>query len=129
MSQVIILYPDRVPPFGLAKTARLGFDSIELVAGINNLSPEQIETLQSHPDFARFKQLKAIELIESSEEVEPSTNSSIPDLSAYAVEDAQKLIMETVDLATLENWQNSETRKTVKSTLSTRISQLKSGVM
>lgn len=128
MSKAIIFYPDRtIPP--MDKSARMSFDEIELVAGTNNLSAEQIEALQKHPDLARFIKLKAIELIESSEEIEPSINSSIPDLSAYAVEDAQKLVMETVDLATLENWQNSETRKTVKSTLATRISQLKSGVI
>lgn len=127
MSQAIIFYPDRAVP-AMAASARLSFDKIELVAGINNLLPEQIEVLQQHPDFTRYVNLKAIELIESSDIIEPSINTEVLNLGLLNVEDAQKIVMETVDVTTLEHWQVTESRKTVKSTIATRLMQIKSGV-
>lgn len=107
----------------------MAFDSVVLNAGTNLLSPDELMALQGHPDFARFAKKRALELVESSDTVDPTTNTEIVDLGAYSVEEAQTIINSTVDNAALEVWLKSEQRKAVRSSLSTRIAQLKAGIV
>lgn len=111
----------------MSPTASIAFDSVELRAGTNELTPNAIELVQKHPDFQRFSKLMAIELVEKSEIVDLQINTEVTDLSAYAVEQAQSIVNNTSDLDTLDAWLKSETRPKVRTTIATRITQVKSG--
>lgn len=126
MPNVVIFHPERCQP-ALSPTASMAFDSIELKAGTNELTAETLKLVQEHPDFQRFVKLQAIELIEKSEIVDPQINTQVTDLSSYAIEQAQSIVNNTNDLETLDLWLKSETRPKVRTTIATRITQLKSG--
>lgn len=128
MATVVIFYPDKVIP-ALNPSARLSFDAVELQAGTNALPPDQLEALQKHPDFSRYQSLKAIELVSESEEVDPNANAEIVDLGIYDADQAVKIVNSTNDLAVLDAWLKTETRKTIRSAIATRINQLKSGLI
>jgi len=127
MPQVVIFYPEKCQP-PMKPGAGLAFDMIALTAGTNALEETQIQELQKHPDYQRFYRLKAIELVQESEEVDPTANTQIIDLGFYAVEEASTVINSTVDLMTLDAWLKTEQRKAVRTTIATRISQLKQGL-
>lgn len=128
MSTVVIWHPERCLP-RQSDYSQLAFDNVILRSGMNALSEYELMALQKHPDLIRYTNLSAIEFIDSTELVDPTVNVEIVELSAYAVEDAQKIIAETVDLNVLNSWLLKETRKTVRSTLSTRIEQLRAGTV
>lgn len=128
MPTLVIFHPDKsIPP--QREGATLSFDAVELRAGVNSLPPDQLETLQKHPDFARFQKLKAIELVEKSEEIDPQANSEIADLGVYDADQAVKLVNNTNDLDILDGWLKTETRKPIRTAIATRINQLKSGMV
>jgi hypothetical protein len=128
MSTVIIWHPERCQP-RQSEYSQLTFDSLVLRAGVNPLSEPELLALKKHPDLSRYMKLGAIEFVDSAEFVDPTINVEIIELSAYAVEDAQKIILETFDLNALNTWLLKETRKTVRSTISTRIEQLRAGTL
>lgn len=109
--------------------AVLAFDSIALVAGTNALDDSKIQKLQEHPDYQRFFKLKAIEIVQQSEKVNPLANTEIIDLGSYAVDEAASVINSTVDLITLDSWLKTEQRKLVRTMIATRITQLKQGLV
>ena len=128
MPQVVIFYPEKCHPH-MKPGAGLAFDTIALTAGTNALQETQIQELQKHPDYQRFYKLKAIEIVQESEEVDPTANTQIIDLGSYAVEEASTVINSTVDLMTLDAWLKTEQRKAVRTTIATRINQLKQGLV
>lgn len=128
MSTVVIFYPDKsIPP--QRGNATLSFDSVELRAGVNSLSSDQLQLLQQHPDFARFQNLKAIELVVHADTVEPLANSEITDLGVYDIDQAATVVNNTNDLTILNSWLKTETRKPIRAIIATRINQLKSGMI
>lgn len=127
MPQIVIFYPERCQP-PMKPGASLSFDTIVLTAGANALEELRIQELQKHPDYQRFSKLKAIELVQQSEVVDPMANTQIVDLDSYAVEEASTVINSTVDLTTLDAWLKVEQRKSVRTIIATRINQLKQGL-
>lgn len=122
----VIFYPDRcVPP--LSAIAACFFDSIRLKAGINQLSEKDVQKLQEHPDFQRYLDLKAIEIVQAKEEINPAENTEVVDLKKFAIPKAQEIVLATHDIGVLEGWLHTETRKDVRATLNTRIAQIKAG--
>jgi len=128
MLQVVIFSPEKCQP-RMKPGAVLAFDSIALVAGTNALGATKIQQLQEHPDYQRFSKLKAIELVQQSETIDPMANTEIVDLGSYAIEDSATVINSTVDLMTLDAWLKVEQRKSVRTMIATRISQLKQGLV
>jgi hypothetical protein len=106
----------------------LSFDKIALVAGTNALDETKIQQLQEHPDYQRFSKLKAIEVVQQSETIDPMANTEIIDLGSYAIEEAATVINSTVDLMALDAWLKTEQRKSVRTSIATRINQLKQGL-
>ncbi len=127
MLQIVIFYPERCLPT-MKSGAVLAFDSIALTAGTNALEEAKIQQLQEHPDYQRFSKLKAIELVQQSETIDPMANTEIVDLGSYAVEEASSIVNSTVDLTTLDAWLKVEQRKSVRGIIATRINQLKQGL-
>ena len=109
--------------------ANLQFDDIRLIPGTNQLDPEILERLRSHPDFERYSTLEAIEVIESAVTINPAQNAAIADLKTYKVADAQTIITNTSDLTTLESWLQTESRTQVRTSLNVRIEQIKGGLV
>lgn len=129
MSSVAIFYPDKCIP-RLAETAQVGFDKIFLSAGTNNLSPEALKQLQEHPDFPRYVDLGAIDILEETATmVDPMANADNPDLMQFKDAEALKIVNNTQDVPTLEQWLTVEQRTKIRSALNTRITQLKTGVI
>lgn len=128
MATVLIFSADKCQP-PMKPIATMAFDEIVLTSGTNELSPDELRTIQTHPDYQRFVQLKAIELIEKSEIVDPQANIEIVMLTAYAEDEAKKIINNTVDLDVLDVWLKNETRAKIRTAIATRISQVKSGVL
>lgn len=126
MADVLIFNPERCQP-AMNPGATMSLDEVQLSAGTNELTSEQMQKVQQHPDYARFEKLRAIELVEKSEIVDPLANSEIIDLSGYSIEAAQSIINATNNVETLDSWLKNESRAKVRSTIATRIAQLKEG--
>lgn len=126
---IAIFYPDKCIP-KLSETAQMGFDKVFLSAGTNKLTPETLKQLQGHPDFTRYSELGAIELIEEEPTtVDPLANTEEVDLMSFKEVEAIKIVNSTQDTATLEKWLEVEQRTKIRTVLNTRITQLKSGVI
>ena len=110
---------------------RLGniiFDSVELKPGANMLTDKDYGRLSKHPDFEKYKTLKALVVQEPKEEVEPVPLTSIPqNLSGYNVEEAEDIIDNTHDVDVLQRWLTAETRKTTRTDLERRIKDIQEG--
>jgi len=127
MPAIVIFYPDRCIP-KMHETARLGFDQILLTAGTNKLSPEELQQLQIHPDYQRYSEVGALDIVgEQPATIDPLANTEIIDLLQYKDADAIKLVNNTADISTLESWLAVEQRTKIRTSLNTRITQLKTG--
>jgi hypothetical protein len=129
MPGIVLFYPARAIPL-MAETAQLGFDKIFLNAGSNKLSPEELQQLKDHPDFARYSEIGALEVIEEEPvTIDPQANTNLADLMSFKEAEAIKIVNNTNSLETLESWLNVEQRSKVRTILNTRITQLKTGAI
>jgi hypothetical protein len=125
--QILIFHPDRcVPPSTVAHT----FDGVALVPGRNNLTPDSLTLVLSHPDFPKYKNWGAINVIEptvETETVQHNANSELESLAKYNVEDIDEILDATNDVELLQKWLQKETRKTVRPQIILRINAIKAG--
>jgi hypothetical protein len=129
MSSIAIFYPDKCIP-KLADTAQIGFDKIFLSAGTNKLTTETLKQLQEHPDYSRYIEMGAIDIMqEEPSTVDPLANTDNADLMQFKESEALKIINNTQDVPTLEQWLAVEQRTKIRTVLNTRITQLKTGVV
>jgi hypothetical protein len=127
-TKVIAFYPSRcVPP----SEAAHGFDGFYLQPGMNyNVPEDSIALLTKHPDYPRYQKWKAIEIITPEQlDVEDITltltQSDALNLSAYAEDDAEGMVLQAESVDQLTQWLATETRRKVRTKINQRIAALK----
>lgn len=103
------------------------FDGLKLIPGSgNHLTAEQVTTLLAHPDYPRYRDWGAIEVLGETAATIPTEPApkSITNLSA---DDAEKAIEGCFEVATLREWYEAETRRPVRQQIQRRIKAIESG--
>lgn len=122
---VVIYRADKETPPSSASFTRL--DRVRLNVGRNHLDDKQMAIVQKHPDFDRYVELGAIEIIKGKEPPPEEPDS----LAGYSIAEAEKLIKETNDLEQLKRWQSNESRaknrKTVLNAIAVQIGDVEGG--
>lgn len=123
MSTVVFRPEKCYPP----RKSAIWFDSLMLRPGSNlNFSDQQVAKLRSHPDFSKYEQWGAIEIVEPKAEVDLEEKPKSL-LSTMNVDNAIKTIEGCHDVGQLESWLVNEARVTIRRAINTRITEIKGG--
>jgi hypothetical protein len=129
MSKVLIkLHAERTfPPY----LKGVKFNGILVLPGLNmDISEANTDLLLSNPDFQNLVDQNAIELIQPEsvvDSVDPASNTELPNLGAYGIDQTDDIISTTNDLEILKKWLEQEKRVTVRRQLNQRIEIIKGG--
>lgn len=122
---ILFFYPEKLQP---PSKAHCIFDSVKLYPGRNHLSLKEFEKLQKHPSYSKLINNQVIDIFESSETKEILPIDSIVGLN---VDDAIKLIRQTLDISLLKQWLEKEStekaRKTVVNAIALQIKDIEAG--
>lgn len=126
--QIVFFRPSRCfpPRRGRIQFAGDGF-RIKLEQGSNELSPQEVQDLRSHPDFEQYSKWQAIEISQPKEEIVSAAPVASVDLSIYNVDEAEEIVEQTHAVKTLELWLEKESRVTLRKAINKRITAIKEG--
>lgn len=120
----VIFRPDKCYP---PRKAAIWFDSLCLKPGTNlNTSEAQVAKLRSHPDFPKYENWGAIEIVGAKSVVDLEEKPVSP-LSTMNVDQAEKTIENCHEVTQLEAWLVNESRVTVRRAINRRITEIKGG--
>lgn len=100
---------------------------VSLKKGSNHLSDDEAAQLLSHDSFKRYAATQALKIIEPESEVVNSGDDKPSDLTGYNVDDAETVIDNEWDKATLEQWRSRDTRKGIFTAIDQRLIQIREG--
>lgn len=120
----VIFRPEKCYP---PRKAAIWFDALMLRPGSNlNLSDFQVGKLRSHPDFPKYQEWGAIEIVEPKTEIDLEEKPKSL-LSTMNVDNAIKTIEGCHDIAQLEAWLVNEARVTIRRAINIRITEIRGG--
>ncbi|MBP0006221.1 MAG: hypothetical protein J7642_21305 [Cyanobacteria bacterium SBC] len=126
MSDVTLIYrPEKEVPPG--RTRARSFDGLRLQPGTNKVSIEAFSRLESHSGFKRCQTWGAVTVLRAAEKSGGVDSTETSDLDGYNTDETAQIVAATDNLKLLEQWRESETRKTVKNQISRRIAEIEKG--
>jgi hypothetical protein len=134
---LIMFRPEKSVP---ERSGLVSFDGITFIPGLNRgITAETWDKIKDQDVVKQYLEWNALEVMKQDEQpvVDPTTATAtaipadedphVNDLSGMSIENAQRLIEEVSDVATLEAYLQNEQRKTLVNAINRRITEIKEG--